>query len=188
VSKRATPPVPPPAAARRDVVREHHGDTITDPYEWLRDKDDPAVIAHLDVENAYAEATTSDLEPLREAIFEEIRSRTLETDLSVPVGSGPWWYYSRSYEGAQYSVECRAPRVPGRPRPMPAAEEEVAGEEVILDANAEARGHEFFSMGALTVSPDHHWLAYAVDTEGDERFALRVKDLRTGAIVDTAVD
>jgi oligopeptidase B len=188
VSNPATPPPVPPAAARRDVVREHHGDSITDPYEWLRDKDDPAVIAHLEAENAYAEAVTHGLEPLREAIFEEIRSRTLETDLSVPVGSGPWWYYSRSYQGAQYSVECRAPRVPGQPRPMPAADDVVPDEQVILDVNAEAQGLEFFAMGALTVSPDHHWLAYAVDTAGDERFSLRIKDLRTGAIVDSAVD
>jgi oligopeptidase B len=188
VSTPATPPVPhPPAATRRDVVREHHGDTITDPYEWLRDKQDPAVIAHLEAENAYAESATGALGPLREAIFEEIRGRTLETDLSVPVASGPWWYYSRSYEGAQYSVECRVARVAGRPRPMPSGQDVVPGEEVIIDLNVEAEGHEFFAMGALIVSPDHRWLAYSVDTDGDERFALRVKDLSTGQVVDTAV-
>ncbi|GAA4716716.1 S9 family peptidase [Pedococcus ginsenosidimutans] len=160
---------------------------MVDPYEWLRDKADPAVVSHLEAENAYAEAVTADLEPLRAAIFEEIRSRTQETDLSVPVASGPWWYYSRSYEGSQYSVECRCPRVEGEPRPTPEAQAEVAGEQVLLDGNVEARGHDFFALGALSVSPDHRLLAYAVDTEGDERFALRVKDLSTGEVVDTAV-
>ena len=182
-----TPPPVPPRAARRDTTREHHGDVVVDPYEWLRDKADPAVVSHLEAENAYAEAVTADLEPLRAAIFEEIRSRTQETDLSVPVASGPWWYYSRSYEGSQYSVECRCPRVEGEPRPTPEAQAEVAGEQVLLDGNVEARGHDFFALGALSVSPDHRLLAYAVDTEGDERFALRVKDLSTGEVVDTAV-
>ena len=178
----------PPSAARLETSRAHHGDVVVDPYEWLRDKEDPAVLAHLGAENDYAEAVTTDLQPLREAIFEEIRSRTQETDLSVPVASGPWWYYSRSFEGSQYSVECRAPRVEGAPRPMPEPDSEVEGEQVLLDSNAEAEGHDFFALGALTVSPDHHRLAYAVDTEGDERFALRVKDLRTDKIIDTAVD
>ncbi|WP_082590502.1 S9 family peptidase [Phycicoccus sp. Soil748] len=189
-----TPPTPPsgtsptpPRAARRDTSREHHGDVVVDPYEWLRDKADPAVVSHLEAENAYAEAVTADLQPLRDAIFEEIRSRTQETDLSVPVASGPWWYYSRSYEGSQYSVECRCPRVEGAPRPMPEAQAQVEGEQVLLDGNLEARGHDFFALGALSVSPDHRLLAYAVDTEGDERFALRVKDLTTGDVVDTAV-
>ncbi|TPG12592.1 S9 family peptidase [Pedococcus bigeumensis] len=182
-----TTPVP-PRAEQRETTREHHGDVVVDPYEWLRDKEDPAVLAHLGAENDYAEAVTADLQPLREAIFEEIRSRTQETDLSVPVASGPWWYYSRSFEGSQYSVECRAPRVEGAPRPMPEPGSEVEGEQVLLDSNAEAEGHDFFALGALTVSPDHHRLAYAVDTEGDERFALRVKDLRTDKIIDTAVD
>jgi oligopeptidase B len=161
---------------------------VVDHYEWLRDKEDPAVLAHLEAENDYAEAVTSGLQPLREAIFEEIRSRTQETDLSVPVASGPWWYYSRSFEGSQYSVECRAPRIEGAPRPMPEPGSDVEGEQVLLDSNAEAEGHDFFALGALTVSPDHQRLAYAVDTEGDERFALRVKDLRTGTVIDTAVD
>lgn len=99
-----TPPPPttaPPRAEQRDTTREHHGDVVVDPYEWLRDKADPAVVAHLEAENAYAESVTAGLQPLRDEIFEEIRSRTQETDLSVPVASGSWWYYSRSYEGSQ---------------------------------------------------------------------------------------
>jgi oligopeptidase B len=177
----------PPSAPRREHVREHHGDAVVDPYEWLRDKSDPAVIAHLEAENAYAEEMTSHLEPLRQALFEEIRSRTQETDLSVPVRSGDWWYYTRTFENAQYAAHCRAPHTEPGTRPNPEPGSPVEGEQLLLDGNAEAEGHEFFSLGALTVSADHRWLAYAVDTEGDERFALKVKDLSTGGIVDEAV-
>ena len=108
-SPQSTPPSTPPRAEQRATTRKHHGDVFVDHYEWLRDKSDRAVVSHLEAENAYAEAMTAGLQPLRDEIFEEIRSRTQETDLSVPVASGPWWYYSRSYEGSQYSVECRAP-------------------------------------------------------------------------------
>ncbi|GAA2732152.1 S9 family peptidase [Pedococcus aerophilus] len=180
-------PLTPPRPEHRDTIREHHGDVVVDPYEWLRDKSDRAVVAHLEAENAYAEAATARLQPLRDEIFEEIRSRTQETDLSVPVASGPWWYYSRSYEGSQYSVECRAPRVEGAPRPNPGAGASIEGEQVLLDGNIESKGHDFFALGALSISPDHRLLAYAIDTEGDERFALRIKDLGTGEVVDTAV-
>ncbi|WP_406830352.1 S9 family peptidase [Pedococcus sp. KACC 23699] len=184
-----TPPpsTTPPRAEQRDTTREHHGDVVVDPYEWLRDKADPTVVAHLEAENAYAESVTAGLQPLRDEIFEEIRSRTQETDLSVPVASGPWWYYSRSYEGSQYAVECRAPRVEGSARPDPEVGATIEGEQVLLDGNLESKGHEFFALGALSISPDHRLLAYAVDTEGDERFALRVKDLGSGEVIDTAV-
>jgi oligopeptidase B len=177
----------PPSAPRREHVREHHGDAVVDPYEWLRDKSDPAVIAHLEAENAYAEEMTSHLEPLRQALFEEIRTRTQETDLSVPVRSGDWWYYTRTFENAQYAAHCRSPHTEPGTRPNPEPGSPVEGEQLLLDGNAEAEGHEFFSLGALTVSADHRWLAYAVDTEGDERFALKVKDLSTGGVVDEAV-
>ena len=177
----------PPAAPRREHVRTHHGDTVVDHYEWLRDKSDPEVIAHLEAENAYAEQMTEHLEPLRQAIFDEIRSRTQETDLSVPVRSGDWWYYTRTFEDAQYSAHCRSPRQAGGSRPQPEPGTPVDGEQVLLDGNVEAKGHEFFSLGALSVSADHRWLAYATDTEGDERFDLRIKDLSTGEVVDDAV-
>ena len=105
----------------------------------------------------------------------------------MPVRSGGWWYYTRTFEGSQYAAHCRAPvsAHPARPQPEPGTD--VAGEQVMLDGNVEAEGHEFFSLGALTVSADHRWLGYAVDTEGNERFALRIKDLDSGDIVDEAV-
>ena len=102
-------------------------------------------------------------------IFEEIRSRVKETDLSVPVVSGPWWYYSRTVEGRQYPSHVRAPLVDKAVRPDPEADA-VPGEQVVLDGNVEAGDSEFFSLGALTVSADHRLVAFAVDTAGDERF------------------
>ena len=105
--------VKPVATHHVEHERVHHGDRVQDPFEWLRDKDDPAVIAHLQDENAYAEAMTSHLGPLRTRIFDEIRSRTQETDLSVPEAYRGWWYYSRTFEGKQYPAQCRVRTVAG---------------------------------------------------------------------------
>jgi hypothetical protein len=99
----------PPIARRVSSERTHHGDTVIDDYEWLRDKEDPEVVAYLEAENAYAAQQTEHLEPLRQRIFDEIKSRTLETDLSVPSRKGDWWYYGRTIEGKQYGVHCRCP-------------------------------------------------------------------------------
>lgn len=168
-------------------IREHHGDRVIDPFEWLRDKHDPEVIAHLETENAYAEALTSHLEPLRARIFDEIKSRTQETDLSVPEAYRGWWYYSRTFEGKQYAAQCRVRVVDGRGRPQLEPGVTARGEQVLLDGNAEAKGHEYFSLGAFEVSPDGRRIAYAVDVKGDERFALRVKDIESGEVIDEGV-
>src|ERR1700709_78450 len=92
----------PPVAARKPVQRVHHGDTFVDDYEWLRDKADPEVIGYLEAENAYTEASTARLQPLRQQIFDEIAGRTQQTDLTVPSRRGDYWYYSRTVEGRQY--------------------------------------------------------------------------------------
>ncbi|MFW5470255.1 S9 family peptidase [Knoellia sp. CPCC 206435] len=184
----AEPTLPtPPLAATREHVREHHGDRVLDPYEWLRDGDDPEVLAHLEAENAYAEARTAHLKPLRESIFGEIKSRVLETDLSVPVRSGPWWYYSRTVEGQQYPIQARVPVLDPALRPVVEPDEVPAGEQVLVDGNVEAGDSEFFAIGALSVSADHDRLALATDTTGDERFDLVVRDLTTGETLDESI-
>ena len=170
-----------PIAARRPTTRTHHGDTVEDPYEWLRAKDAPDVIAHLEAENAHTEATTAHLADLRERLFQEIKGRVQETDLSVPTRRGEWWYYGRSEEGAQYGIHCRAaagaddwtPPVlePGVP---------VPGEIVLLDGNQEAEGHEFFSLGAFDTTDDSTKLLWSTDFEGDEVYTVHVRDLVTG--------
>ena len=179
----------PPVAERRPSERKHHGDVFVDDYEWLRDKGSPDTIAYLEAENRYTQARTSHLEPLRERIFEEIRSRTQETDLSVPVRMGDFWYYSRTIEGKQYGLSCRRPvDGPGDWAPPTLdASETPADEQLLLDLNELAEGHEFFSLGASSVSPDGRLLAFSTDTAGDERFLLQVKDLSTGELLPDQV-
>ncbi|ARJ05561.1 protease [Cnuibacter physcomitrellae] len=174
--------VEPPVADRRPVTRIHHGDEVVDDYEWLRDKDDPDVIAYLEAENAYTDAQTAHLETLRGEIFEEIRSRTKETDLSVPVREGGWWYYTRTVEGAQYGIHCRAPLSSEDDWTPPSIADGsgLPGEQVLLDDNVEAEGAEFYSLGSFDVSPDGTRLVWAADTVGDERYTLRIRDLETG--------
>ncbi|MFJ6653994.1 S9 family peptidase [Microbacterium sp. NPDC091313] len=171
-----------PVAARVPSSRTHHGDTFDDPYEWLRDKDDPKVIAHLEAENAYTKARTDDLQGLREQIFEEIKGRTLETDLSVPTRRGHWWYYGRTRAGSQYAIQCRAPLASPDDwtPPVLSPDEEVPGEQVLLDGNVEAEGHDFFSLGSFQISTDGTRMLYGVDVAGDERYTLRIRDLDTG--------
>jgi len=177
--------VPPPVAERRPITRSHHGDDFVDDYEWMRDKEDPATLSYLEAENAHTDAATAHLEPLRQQIFDEIKARTLETDLSVPVRRGAWWYYARTVEGQQYAIRCRCPIDNADDWNPPVLEggAEVPGEEVLLDSNIEAEGHEFFSLGAFSINDDESLLAWSVDTQGDERYTIRVKDLRTGEVL-----
>jgi len=172
----------PPVAERRSTIRSHHGDTFDDPYEWFRAKDDAAVLSHLEAENAYTDARTAHLEGLREQVFQEIKGRTLETDLSVPSRRGAWWYYGRTVEGSQYGIQCRAPLASPDDWTPPelAPGEPVPGEQVLLDGNIEAEGTEFFSLGSFEVSTDGQRMLYGVDVAGDERYTLRVRDLATG--------
>ncbi|GAB32631.1 S9 family peptidase, partial [Gordonia otitidis] len=182
-----------PAAKKVRTERVHHGDTFVDEYEWLRDKDDAEVIAFLEAENAYTEAHTAQLADLRATIFGEIKSRTKETDMSVPSRRGGYWYYGRTQEGKQYGIQCRCPigDVDDWTPPEVSDDAPLPGEEILLDANVEAQGHEFFSLGALAVSHDGKWLAFSTDVVGDERYTLRFKNLETGdllpdVITDTA--
>jgi oligopeptidase B len=177
----------PPVAAQQPWTRTHHGEDVADPYEWLRDGEDPQVIAHLEAENAYADATTAHLAPLRQRLFDEIKQRTLETDLSVPVAAGEWWYYARTVEGSQYAIQCRAPLTDRAVVPELDPTRPLSGEQVLLDGNELAQGHEFFSLGGFEISADHSRMAYAVDVTGDERFDVVVMDIATREVLDEAV-
>ncbi|MGH8794018.1 MAG: S9 family peptidase [Stackebrandtia sp.] len=177
IAREATPAEP--AAKRVDSKREHHGDSVVDPYSWLRDSEDPEVLAHLKAENEYAAAQTAHLAGLRERVFHEIKNRTQETDLTVPHRDGDWWYYSRTEEGKQYAIGCRV-AAEGDTPPQLGDGSALPGEQVLLDQNVLAEGHDFLSVGAYDVSCDGNLLAYAVDYAGDEKFTLRFKDLRTG--------
>lgn len=182
---RASTDVEPPVAKKVPTERVHHGDVVVDEYEWLRDKDDAEVVAYLEAENAYTEAQTAHLKPLQDKVFNEIKSRTKETDLSVPTRMGEFWYYTRSFEGKQYAVSCRCP-IDGPEDwnpPELSVDADIPGEQVLLDSNELAEGHDFFSLGAFSISHDGTLLAYSVDVKGDERYTMRFKDLRTGELL-----
>ncbi|GGM20667.1 S9 family peptidase [Micromonospora yangpuensis] len=179
-----TTETPVPVAKRVPTERIHHDDTVVDEYAWLTAKDDPDTIAYLKAENAWTESRTAHLADLRTELFEEIRQRTQETDLSVPARKGAHWYYTRTVEGQQYGVQCRRAVRDGETEPPVSVDgAPLDGEEVLLDGNLLAEGHDFFSLGAFDVSPDGRWLAYSTDFSGDERFTLRVKDLDTGEVL-----
>jgi len=171
----AISPEPPVAraVARTSTI---HGETRVDEYFWLRNREDPEVLAYLEAENAYTAAVMRPTEPLQERLFAEMRGRIKETDLSVPERIDGWLYYHRTEAGAQYPIYCR------RPSPGAGGDDE-SGEEVLLDLNPLAAGHAYFRIGAFEVSPDHRRLAYAVDTSGAESFTLYVKDLATGGLL-----
>ncbi len=152
-----------------------HAGAVVDDYAWLRNREDPDTIAYLQAENAYADAWFEPLADRREELFQEIKRRTQETDLSVPVEKGPWRYYTRTEEGRSYPIHCRTARSDGP-------------EEVLLDENAEAQGHDFFALGAFDVSPDHGRLAWSLDTDGGEEFTMRVRDLTTGADLPDTIE
>jgi oligopeptidase B len=168
VPSTGTAPLSPPVAPKKPKTLTLHGDSREDPYFWLRERDNPEVIAYLEAENAFAEAFMKDTEDLQKSLFEEMRARIKETDLSVPARDGEFWYYTRTVEGLQYPIHCRQ------------RGSLDASETVLLDLNELASGSPYFALGSFKVSPDHALLAYSEDRRGNEKFTLRVKDLTTG--------
>lgn len=169
-------------AKKVPAERTHHGDTVIDDYAWLADKDNPDTVSYLEAENAFTQGETEHLQDLRETIFQEIKGRTLETDLSVPTRKGGWWYYSRTEEGKQYGIQCRLLATGDTPpelKPGVALE----GEQVLLDGNKLAGDSPFFAIGTSSISSDGTTLAYSTDFSGNERFTLRFKNLESGEIL-----
>lgn len=161
----------PPVAKKIPHSRDVHGQKAEDPYYWLRQRDNPEVIAYLEAENAYTEAMTARTRPLQETLFAEIKSRLKETDADVPYKMGGFYYYTRTEAGKQYPIHCRKK---GRLD---------AAEEVLLDLNALAAGTKYFRLGAFRLSPDHKRLAYSTDTNGSETYTVHIKDLASGALL-----
>ncbi|MBF8781201.1 S9 family peptidase [Pseudomonas fulva] len=164
----ATPNLRQPPIARQDAG--------ADPYAWLQARDTPEVLAYLAEENAYQQDCLADQAPMRERLFEEIRARILETDLSLPSPWGPWLYYTRTTAGDEYPRHYRCPR--------PADDSLVVDEsreQLLLDPNVLANGG-FLALGTFSISPDHRLLAYSLDASGDEIYTLYVKDLVDGTL------
>jgi oligopeptidase B len=165
------PAVLPPLAERRPQVSEIHGDRMVDDYFWMRDRNDPAVMAYLAEENRYAESVIAPLAPLRDTLYREMLDRIKETDVSVPYRFGAYRYYVRTQKGFQYPIYCRQRDEPG------------ATEQVILDMNRLAEGHSFLGLGTFSVSDDGNLLAYSTDFTGFREYTLVVQDLETGRVV-----
>jgi oligopeptidase B len=163
----------PPQAPRRPVQIARHDDVRSDDFFWLREREDPAVLAYLTAENEYTAAVMAHTEPLQAALYAEMLGRIRQTDVSAPLPEGDYWYYTRTEEGKDYPILCR------RRSPVPAA----VDEEVLLDVNLLAAGHAFCHLGEWRVSPDGRLLAYTLDTEGSEAFVVQVKELAGGTLL-----
>jgi len=168
-------PLPPVAktAPKTDTI---HGDSRVDDYAWLREKDSPDVLSYLEAENAYADAVMAPTQTLQETLYQEMKGRIQETDLSVPYRYGGYFYYSRTEEGRQYPIRCRK---------QGSLEAE---EQITLDLNALAEGHSYLGLGAYAVSDDGNLLAYSTDVTGFRQYTLHVLDLRTGELLPDRIE
>ncbi len=167
--------VDPPVAKVEPVELTTHGHVRIDPYYWLRERDNPDVLAYLEAENAYTDAVMAHTKDLEDALFEEMKGRIKQDDASVPYRQDGYYYYTRFEEGQEYPVYCRK---------QGSLE---ADEQVMLDVNTLAEGHDFFNVRGLEVSADGNLLAFAADTVGRRIYTLRFKNLATGQVLPVEI-
>ena len=166
----------PPMTEKKPKITNIHGVTLVDDYFWLREKTNPAVMAHLQAENDYSDAMMKPTAPLQEKLYNEMLSHIKQTDDSVPYKWGDYYYYSRTVAGLQYPIYCRKKGSTS------------ATEEVILDQNELAKGQKFMSIGAFTPSDDGNLLAYTTDNTGYRQYTLQIKDLKTGKLFPEKIE
>ena len=166
----------PPMADKKPKTTNIHGETLVDDYFWLREKTNPAVMAHLQAENAYTDAVMKPTAPLQEKLYNEMLSHIKQTDVNVPYRWGNFFYYTRTEEGKQYPIFCRK------------RGNLEAPEEIVLDQNELAKGQKFMSVGAFAPSDDGNLLAYSTDNTGYRQYTLRVKDLRNGQLFPESIE
>jgi len=177
VAAPATVPTPPLAAIKPYTVESPNGNRI-DNYYWLRDdtRENPEMLAYLAAENAYKDAMLAHVKPFEDTLYGEIVARIKQDDSSVPYRKRGWWYYRRYETGREYPIYARRP------------ESLQAPEQVMLDVNQLAVGHDFYQVDDMAVSPDSRLLAYTEDTVGRRQYSLRFKDLATGKVLPDQVD
>lgn len=159
-----------PVVEKKNRILETHGDKREDPYYWLNDVSDPKVIEYLKEENNYLKRSLSHTKSFQDQLFQELKSRIKEDDGSSPMKEGDFWYYYRYAKGQQYPIYCRK------------FKDLNGAEEIILDHNEVARGKDYCDIGFISNSPDHRYLAYSVDEQGDERYKLYIKELSSGKL------
>lgn len=179
-------PTPPVAERRYGFrVRNIHGEHFDDPWDWLREDTNPEAVAHIEAENRWTDHVTAPLKDFRERLVSEIRAYTVEDDVTTPVREGLWWYFRRYSTGNSYPSHHRVP-VTGDDPPCLDPHSLHPGEELLVDQNAHADGHDFFRLSDLTPSPDASLIAWARDVSGDERWTWVVQRV-DGTIIDEAV-
>ena len=166
----------PPVAKRQLKKLERHGHSRIDPYYWMKNRENPEVIRHLQAENNYTEAVMSHTTDLRETLFQEIKERIKPEDCSVPYRKENYYYYTRFEKGKEYALHCRKKGSLS------------SQEQVMLDGNAIAESHNYFAIGSLSVSHQQNLLAYATDTEGRRIYAIRFKNIETGELLDDVIE
>lgn len=159
--------VKPPVAEKQPHILELHGDRRVDNYFWMRDRDNPEVVAYLEAENTYTASKMEHTEALQKHLYNEMLARIKETDLSLPSRKDDYYYYSRTEAGKAYRIYCRKKGSLDAP------------EEILLDENELAADYEFFELGVFVISPNHQILAYSLDTTGSEQYTLFFLDLTT---------
>jgi oligopeptidase B len=164
-----------PVAEKKPHELEMHGDERIDDYYWLRERENPEVLAYLEAENAYTEAVMASSEGLRHELFEELKNRIQPDDSTVPALDNGYYYYRRFEEGQEYPVYCRRKGSIDAP------------EEVVLDVNQVAHGHDFCSVRGVSVSPDSRLMAWAIDTAGRRKYTINITNLETGEALDDVV-
>ncbi len=184
--------LPPVAPQRPHAVTAPFGATREDPYYWLRDdaRQDPEVIGYLQAENAYADAVLAPLAPLQEALYAEFTGRIQQDDASVPFREHGWWYYSRFEAGKDYPIHARRADGAGVDATSILAANaagDFRGEQVLLDVNALAAGHAYYSIGSYEVSPDGRLLAWTEDTNGRRQYVIRLRDLESGQVLPDVI-
>src|SRR5687767_4951210 len=166
----------PPMTEKKAKVTDIHGEKLMDNYFWLRDKKNPAVIAHLESENAYTTAMMKHTEALQEKLYNEILSHIKQTDVNVPYKRGDYFYYTRTVEGQQYPILARKHRTLDAP------------EQIVIDVNELAKGHKFMSVGVFVPSDDGNLLAYSTDNSGYRQYTLQIKNLTTGELLPERIE
>lgn len=171
----AQTPSDPPMAKKQPVDLTTHGITRSDPYYWLREREDPEVIAYLNAENAFTAEQMAHLQGLEGHLFEEMVGRIKQDDSSVPYRDNGYWYYTRYEEGQEYPIYARKKGSLD------------AEEQILLNVNELAEGHGFYQVMGLSVSEDGKMLAFGTDTVGRRIATLRFKNLETGEMLDEEI-
>ena len=155
---------------------EKHGDVRVDNYYWLNDKENPEVISYLEAEKAFYDASTAHTKEFQDDLFNEMKSRIKEDDTSVPYKQNGYWYITRYEIGKEYPIYARKKETLDAP------------EEIMFNGNEMAKGHEFFSIGGIAISPDNKLAAFGVDTVSRRQYTISIKNLETGEIYEDKIE